>query len=252
MLVARGLDLVAGRVLCAVLDLTVRPGEVWGVLGPNGSGKTTLLHALAGVRPPAAGAVCWSEAPLAGLAPRVRARHVGLLPQHEDGDFWGTVHDYVLLGRYPHAASALAWDAADDAAARAALADMGLEAFGARDYRSLSGGERQRARIAQLLAQAPACLLLDEPLAHLDLRQQGRVLALLRREAAAGRAVGVVLHEALWAARACTHVLLLDGCGHARQGAVAEVLTREAVAALYDCPVHEFAAGGVRYLVPEL
>lgn len=252
-LACAALDLTAqGRILCRGLDLVVAPGELWGVLGPNGSGKTTLMHTLAGVREPDAGAVLWSGRPLASYASRARARHIGLLPQHEHAELWGTALDYVLLGRYPQAESAFAWRDADVREARAALEEAGVAGLASREYGTLSGGERQRVRIAQLLAQEAQCMLLDEPLLHLDLHYQGRVLALMKRLAKQGRAVMMVLHDALWAARACSHVLLLDGAGYASSGPTSELLTRGALERLYGCPLREFVDGTARYLVPEI
>jgi len=91
-------------------------------------------------------------------------------------------------------------------------------------------------RIAQLLAQAPRYLLLDEPLQHLDLRYQIHMLdliAALTRDASHG--VVIVLHDVLWPARVCTHALLLDGTGAARAGAAHEVLTQANLETLFGC-----------------
>lgn len=253
MLTCRDLRLIVDeRVLCADVDVAVEPGALWGVLGPNGSGKTTLMHAFAGVVPPDSGEVCWRGRALADYGSRERARHIGLLPQHEHAEFWGTVLDFVLLGRYPRSESALAWRAEDVRHAQAALELAGVAALAAREYGTLSGGERQRVRIAQLLAQEATCMLLDEPLAHLDLTYQARVLALMKTMAQQGRAVVMVLHDALWAARACSHVLLLDGTGRAISGPAATVLTRGTLEELYGCTLREFVDGGARYLVPEI
>ncbi|MGE5526370.1 MAG: ABC transporter ATP-binding protein [Rhodospirillaceae bacterium] len=253
MLTCRNLGLVVdGRVLCSGLDVAVRPGELWGVLGPNGSGKTTFMHALAGVRPPDEGTVCWGDRALSEYRSRERARYLGLLPQHELGEFWGTVFDFVLLGRYPRSASSLAWQGDDVRHAHAALELAGVAALAAREYGTLSGGERQRVRIAQLLAQEATCMLLDEPLAHLDLTYQARVLTLMKTMAEQGRAVVMVLHDALWAARACSHVLLLDGAGHATTGPAGTLLARGTLERLYGCTLREFVDGAARYLVPEI
>lgn len=253
MLTCRELTLRVGeRALCRGMDFAIAPGDLWGVLGPNGSGKTTLMHALAGVRRPDGGAVCWEGTALDAYRSRERARHIGLLPQHEHAEFWGTVLDFVLLGRYPRSESALAWRTEDFQRAHEALELAGVAPLAARDYATLSGGERQRVRIAQLLAQEPTCMLLDEPLAHLDLTYQARVLALMKSVAGQGRAVMMVLHDALWAARACSHVLLLDGAGRATSGPAATVLTRAALENLYGCRLREFVEGEARYLVPEI
>jgi iron complex transport system ATP-binding protein len=229
---------VAGRTLCSALAFTVQPGEVWGVLGPNGSGKTTLLNVLSGLTPPAGGAVQVDDQPLSNLSETARARAIGLLPQHEESEFWGTVLDYVLLGRFPHAPAWLGWQHDDETVAQAALSQVGLADFAARRYATLSGGERQRVRIAQLLAQAPRYLLLDEPLQHLDLRYQIQMLdllAALARDQQQARGVVIVLHDVLWPARVCTHALLLDGKGGVRAGPARELLTQANLEALFGC-----------------
>ncbi len=235
----KGLTLsVAGRTLCRELAFTVKPGEVWGVLGPNGSGKTTLLNVLSGLMLPARGGIQLDEQPLTALTDIVRARAIGLLPQHEESEFWGTALDYVLLGRFPHAPAWLGWQRDGETVAGAALRQAGLADLATRRYATLSGGERQRVRIAQLLAQAPRYLLLDEPLQHLDLRYQIQVLDLLgglAREKSQARGVVIVLHDVLWPARVCTHALLLDGAGGARAGVACEVLTQANLEALFGC-----------------
>jgi iron complex transport system ATP-binding protein len=77
----RGLAIgIAGRRLCADLDLDVRSGERWVVVGPNGAGKTTLVAVLAGLRAPIAGGVTYEGAALSSLSPRERARKRGWLP----------------------------------------------------------------------------------------------------------------------------------------------------------------------------
>ncbi len=230
---------VAGRTLCRDLEFAVQPGEVWGVLGPNGSGKTTLLNALSGLAAPARGSVTLDGEPIAAVKTITRARAVGALHQHEDSEFWGTVQEYVLLGRFPHASSWLAWQPDDESMAQSALDQLGLASFAQRRYATLSGGERQRVRVAQLLAQAPQYLLLDEPLQHLDLRYQIQLLnllaALARGEPARRRGIVLVLHDVLWPARVCTHALLLDGAGSARTGLASDVLTQANLEALFDC-----------------
>jgi len=244
---------VPERVLCRGLSLAIAPGEIWAVLGRNGSGKTTLLHALAGIAPRPDGAIVLDGQALAAQAARDRAREIGLLLQHEEAEFWGTVLDFVLLGRYPHASSWAGWRSDDEAAAERALAEMNLAAFARRRLASLSGGERQRARIAQVLAQAPRFFLLDEPLQHLDLVHQIRTLALFRDLArTGGRAVAMVLHDALWPARYCTHALLLRDDGEPLAGPARAVLTRPNLERLYGCGLTEVDAGEGSYFVPRV
>ncbi|MEQ1773489.1 MAG: ABC transporter ATP-binding protein [Burkholderiales bacterium] len=248
-LACKGVTLtVEGRTLCRDLEFSVRPGEVWGVLGPNGSGKTTLLNTLAGLVAPAAGSLTMDDQTLTEMNAIARARAVGVLPQHEESEFWGTALEYVSLGCFPNASAWLGWQRDDEVVAQAALARVEMAGFAARRFATLSGGERQRVRLAQLLAQGPRYLLLDEPLQHLDLRYQMQLLT-LAAELAQNKRCGVVmvLHDVLWPTRVCTHALLLDGAGGARAGTASDVLTQKNLEALFGCalqPAGDKAAAG--------
>ena len=172
---------VTGRVLCRNLDLNLRPGQCWGLLGRNGAGKTTLLHTLSGLHPPSRGRVLLQDRKLAELPRRRVAQALGLLLQERDDRFPVTVLDSVLAGRYPYLGPWRWPDANDHSHALDALRQLGLEGLAQRNIQTLSGGERQRVAFAVLLTQAPPILLLDEPVSHLDLAEQTRMLRLIRR-----------------------------------------------------------------------
>ncbi len=251
MLRARDVTIAAGgRTLCRELELTVEPGEVWAVLGCNGSGKTTLLHALAGLAPACAGDIQISGRPLAAYTRRALGRALGILLQREDQEFWGTLGDYVMLGRYPHARAWFGWNADDETALARALAAFDLEPLAAQAYATLSGGERQRARLAQLWAQDPQLLLLDEPLQHLDLRHQLQTLELVQRAVhGAGRAALLVLHDLAFAGR-CDRALLLYGDGRFETGAASSLLQPDRLERLYGCRVRAFGTGADAHFIP--
>ena len=241
---------VGTRVLCRDLELEMVPGELWGVLGCNGSGKTTLLHALAGLAPPASGNIAIEGRALADYSRRQLGRALGILLQREDQEFWGTVRDYVMLGRYPHARALFGWHADDEAAAEHALAAFDLTALAEQTYGTLSGGERQRARLAQLWAQAPRIMLLDEPLQHLDLRHQLQALQLLRKATREeGAAAALVLHDLTFAA-SCDRILMLYGDGRFAAGSAAELLQPERLATLYGCGIRAFGEGAGAHFIP--
>ncbi|HTS55733.1 MAG TPA: ABC transporter ATP-binding protein [Burkholderiales bacterium] len=227
-----------GRVLCQDLSLALFPGQCWAVLGNNGSGKTTLMHALAGVRRPLAGSVRVDDAPLAHMGAAARARRIGLLLQEEPIEFWGSVLDYVSLGRYPHRRSLLGYDPEAERLAHDQLVRVDLETLAGQTLSHLSGGERQRARLALVLTQDPAIYLLDEPLQHLDLRHQMQALDCFTGLARAqGRAVMMVLHDPGLARRRCDHAVLLYDAGPPLAGPTERVLTPENLERLYGVPV---------------
>jgi iron complex transport system ATP-binding protein len=227
-----------GRVLCRGLSFAVFPGQCWAVLGNNGSGKTTLMHALAGVRKPLAGSVRIDDSVLANLGAAARARRIGLLLQEEPTEFWGSVLDYVSLGRYPHRRSLLGYDPEAERLAHSQLDRMDLGPLAGQALSTLSGGERQRARLALVLTQDPAFYLLDEPLQHLDLRHQMQALDCFTGLArASGRAVVMVLHDPALARRRCDHAVLLFDAEVPLAGPAERVLTPDNLERLYGVPV---------------
>ena len=206
------------------VSFEVGHGEAIAVVGANGAGKSTLLAVLAGLALPVRGEVALDGEPLAALPPLVRAQHIGLLPQADEGGFLGSVAAFVALGHYP-------FDATPDLAPL--LAAWELADLAQRPLATLSGGERQRARLAQLAVQRPRIALLDEPLTHLDPAHQARLLAWARSEADAGRSVVLTLHDPNWAACHCDRLLFLHGDGRWQLGTPATLLTPDALEGLY-------------------
>lgn len=243
-----------GKMLCRNLNLAVNPGECWAILGQNGCGKTTLIHALGGLHQLDDGneaRITVDGKPPQDWSRRELARNLGIMLQEEPGEFWGSVHEYVLLGRHPYVKNMFGWQVIDHEIATQAIERMELTSLAHRPLPTLSGGERQRARIALLLAQSPQCYLLDEPLQHLDLRHQLSTMTLFSELARQGKALVMVLHEVGWASRFCNHVLMLFDNGHVLAGSVDEVLNRDNLEALYQCNMTEFVAGVARHFVPE-
>jgi molybdate transport system ATP-binding protein len=165
------------------LQLALRVGaEVLALVGPNGAGKTTLLLALLGVRRPESGRIALGDRPLydseRAIDVPIEQRRLSYVPQ-----------DYSL---FPHLSAlaqvefALAERGVDSSGrgrrqrAQTWLRELGVEALADRKPATLSGGERQRVALARALARAPGALLLDEPLAALDVRTRELVRSFLR------------------------------------------------------------------------
>ncbi len=227
------------------LSFSVAGGEVLCVVGANGAGKSTLLRLVAGLLGPYEGSVTVGGDRLADLDERARARRVAWLPQRERIPPEMTVREYVSLGRAPHTNWLGAMRADDERAVTDAMERVSLTELSSRAVSTLSGGEQRRCGLARALAQGADALLLDEPMASLDLKHQGELCRLVRERAAAGAAVIAVVHELTMAARLADRALLLKDGAALAIGPTAEVMTAERLGAVFDTEVERgFLEGG--------
>ncbi len=182
MLEARALHFAYNSDAAVLHDISVQihAGEILFLLGRNGCGKTTLMRCLSGLLHPAAGEVLLHDRNITSIPPAERARRVGLIPQIHSPAFAYTVHDIVLMGRAPHLRLFDKPGSSDHAAADAALDRVGMLDFRDRPYTQLSGGQRQMVMIARGLTQQCDILLMDEPDAHLDPRNQHLIMEIVR------------------------------------------------------------------------
>ena len=159
-------------------NLTVHERDFIWVVGPNGGGKTTLLKLMLGLLQPASGKVT-----VFGRNPQDVRSRIGYMPQYVDIDphFPVSVMDIVLMGRLGNGHGFGRYSHDDRLAAERALAGVGLEDLGDRHFSTLSGGQQRRLLIARALASEPEILMLDEPMANLDLVVAEDIQALLHR-----------------------------------------------------------------------
>ncbi|MET9464547.1 ABC transporter ATP-binding protein [Streptomyces sp. NPDC006544] len=221
---------IDGQPLLRGIDLTARPGETIGVVGPNGSGKTTLLRCVYGALRPSGGRVVLDGADAASLSVKDRARRVAVVPQDAAGTFGLTVREVVAMGRSPHKRFWEQDGPEDGRRVAEALDTLGAGALAGRRFDELSGGERQRALVARALVQDPVLLALDEPTNHLDIRYQLEILGLVRDLPATAL---LVLHDLNLAALYCDRVYVLAGGRVAASGTPAEVLTEPLLTEVY-------------------
>ncbi len=220
------------------LDLQIRPGEFWGLMGANGIGKTTLMRCLAGLTRADAGRVTLDGQDIGDLPRRVVARRLGMLQQHTAYIFDATVLQTALIGRHPHLGPWGRETPEDIAKARRAIASMDMATLEQRSVTELSGGEARRLAFAALMVQEPEIMLLDEPSNHLDLRHQVSIMSRIGDEVYGnGRLAVAAMHDVNLAATFCSHVLMLFGNGEWQAGSAIEILTEERLERLYQCPV---------------
>lgn len=155
------------------LTFSVGDSEFIGLLGANGSGKSTILKLAGGILRPSAGSIkLWGKT-LHSYKNKDRAKLLCYLPQLLDMNVPFKVRELVNMGLYPY-------DIVPEMTADEALEIVGLKEKSESYMTSLSGGERRRAFIAMTLLQGAGLLLLDEPLANLDIRYQIEIIRLLR------------------------------------------------------------------------
>lgn len=234
---ADGLGVAFGpRSVWSDANLSIEPGEFVAVLGPNGAGKTTLLRVLLGLLRPTAGTV-----QVLGRPPRRGNPSIGYVPQRRPVDaevrLAGT--ELVKLGLTGHR-----WGVGlprSSGEVRRRVADA-IAAVGAHEYAhhpigTLSGGELQRLALAQTIVSDPRLMLLDEPLASLDVRNQVGIAQLVAT-LARSRRIGVLLiaHDVNPLLPLLDRVIYIAR-GKLTIGRPEDIITSEQLSALYDANV---------------
>jgi zinc/manganese transport system ATP-binding protein len=221
---------LGGREVLRDVDFTIRPGEFTGLIGSNGAGKTTLFRVILGLQTPSAGTIR-----VGGAARARRDPIIGYVPQKFllDSDIPLRGRDLVGLGLDAHHLGL-----ARPSRARRRLVDAMLDAVDARGFGDarvgeLSGGEQQRILIAHALISRPKLLLLDEPLANLDLRSGHEVVALLARIAREQQiAILISAHEMNPLLPVMDRIVYLAS-GRAASGTTGEVVRSDVLTELY-------------------
>ena len=231
------------------IDLTVRSGEVIGLIGPNGSGKSTLLKCVANIVRPRAGSVVVDGRDLREIPARQVARRIAYIPQAAGAATHLTVLDAVELGRAPHAGIILR--ERDREQVREVLRIMKLERFAFRRLGELSGGERQLVLIARALVQEAELILLDEPTSALDLRHQLEVSDLIstfRRER--GMAFIVAMHDLNLVQRFADRMHVLSRGKTAAAGPPGTTLTAAVLRSVYEVHAEVRRHGDTVQVIP--
>ncbi|MFV0435672.1 MAG: ATP-binding cassette domain-containing protein [Leucobacter sp.] len=223
-----------GHLIWSEGTFSIPAGSLTAVIGPNGAGKTTMLEVILGLLPAASGTVR-----IFGK-PQARAGDIAYVPQNYTAAAGGALRarDAVMLGL-----TGTRWGIGRTTAAQRQQIEEAMRAVDALDIiehrlQALSGGQRQRVAIAQALVSKPRLLLLDEPLANLDLRNQREVVTLLDRlNSSLDVTIMLVVHD--------LNPLLpvLDGAvylldGHAHYDALDGVVDDALLTHLYGTPLH--------------
>ena len=222
------------------VDIEVAPGVLMAIVGPNGAGKTTLIRAVLGMVKPAAG-----RALVYGRPYEEQRRRVGYVPQRGsvDWDFPTSVLDVVLMGRYGRLGWVRRPGAADKAAAREALEQVGIVELGGRQISQLSGGQQQRVFLARALVQQADVYFMDEPFQGVDATTERAIVELLRELRSRGKTVVAVHHDLQTVPEYFDQVTLLN-VRRIASGPVEEVFTEENLRRTYGGRAAFFGRNG--------
>lgn len=233
---------VRNKSLLEAISFKVKPGEFWAVVGANGAGKSTLMKLLSKEIIPTQGKISFHEKDLKKYSLKELAQKRAVLAQQNVIMLAFTVHDIVLMGRYPF------YDAKpsqrDLSIVNHCLQKVGILHFKDRLYPTLSGGEQQRVQLARTLAQIwevrQGFILLDEPTAGMDLLHQYETFQLAREMSQKGFGVIAVVHDLNFALQYADQVLMLKKGKMFAIGAANEVLTGENIRTAFGVSVRIF------------
>ena len=222
------------------VDLEVPQGTLMAIVGPNGAGKTTLIRAILGMVKAAAG-----QALVHGRPYEEQRLRVAYVPQRGsvDWDFPTNVLDVVLMGRYGRLGWVRRPGAADKAAAREALEQVGISDLAARQISQLSGGQQQRVFLARALVQHADVYFMDEPFQGVDATTERAIVELLRELRSRGRTV-VAVHHDLQTVREYFDQVTLLNVRRIASGPVEEAFTEENLRRTYGGRAAVFGRNG--------
>jgi zinc/manganese transport system ATP-binding protein len=237
---------LGGHDILRGVNAEIAPGEFIGVFGPNGAGKSTLMRCILGLLPPGSGSIS-----VFGEPPGQANRYIGYLPQSrislqgtaltarslvsavEGGNRWGMPWNTRAARNEVERAMELA----------------GMEAYADRPFSVLSGGERQRVALAQALLGQPRLLILDEPLASLDPRNQMRMVECIAKiKATTGATILFIAHDVNPLLGVMDRVMYVAG-GGAAIGSTDDIISSAALSKLYGTEIHVVRADEKIFIV---
>jgi len=238
-------EYISGNPVFREVTCSLAQGEILSVIGPNGCGKTTLLQCILGILELSRGAIVISA-----------GQRIGYVPQEHHAPFPYTVKEMVVMGRAHRIGLFSVPKKEDEDAAMRWLEALSITRLAEKPYTEISGGEKQLVRIARALASGGAVLLLDEPAASLDFKNQQLILEVLRKLShEKTRAIIMTTHHPQHALSVSDKVLLMSSGIHPPiYGNTADVLTEENVKRIYgvDAKIISLAHehGAIKGVIP--
>lgn len=232
---------LSGRTVLEDVSFELRPGEFCGLIGSNGAGKTTLLRAILGLQKFSKGKILFNGTPL-----RSGSAEIGYVPQKSsiDPDLPLRARDLVALGLDGNRLGVPLGSGRRQQRVDEILAAVGAESFADQRLGNLSGGQQQRILIAHALIKQPRLLLLDEPLANLDISSVADIVHALGKLCHQyGVSLLLSAHDMNPLMKMMTRTVYLAN-GKAVSGETADVVQPEVLTKLYGYPINVVRSQG--------
>ncbi len=245
---------VPGKRILDSISISVEVGRRLFIVGPNGAGKTTLLKCLCRIIDDYSGQIIIKDKDLRQYSQKKLASVLTYVPQSLPSDIQFTVHQFILMARYPHLSPFSVISQQDEQSVHTAMEMTHTTAFADRLMATLSGGERQQVSIAAALAQQAEIFLLDEPATYLDYRHQRDIHALLMKiNKTLGITIICVTHDLNSAILSADEMIALQEGKIVFHGSPAEIMNEKILEDIYS-KKFTFAshpATGQKIIVPD-
>ena len=198
------------KVLGREINLSIRPGELIGLVGQNGVGKSTFIRTICGLQPALSGQVLLDGRSTVDISPKEIAKKVSVVLTGKPDSLNLSVLELIALGRHPYSGWLGNLKADDRKKIDEAISQMEINYLAKKRLFELSDGQLQKVMIARALAQDTDLIILDEPTSHLDLKNKIEVLHLLKKIAQSGKGVLISTHEIQLSAQVCDQFWCMD------------------------------------------
>jgi len=228
-------------------------GKVTVILGPNGSGKSTLFKCIIGIWKPYKGSIYANGKEINKLSYLERAKIFSVIPQEHEITFPYSVFDMVITGRAPYIGLFSCPKKRDYEKTEIALKVLGIYHLKDKPYNKISGGERQLVLIARALAQSAPFMLLDEPVSHLDFRNQIKVLLKIKELTYKNKITALVtLHDPNLASFFADKLVVIKNGKIVAEGKPQEILNEKLIEEVYGIKINLIQNNGFNLICPVL
>lgn len=234
------------------LSCEFEPGHIYGILGPNGSGKTSLLRAILKFNNIDSGSITLCGRNIDDISRRELSRLISLVPQNTSLDTDFSTYDVVMTGRNPHQNIWRTTSSVDKTIVADAMSFTNITHLSDRPFSQLSGGEAQRTCVSRSIAQTTRWIILDEPVASLDIKNQSDIISnLCRLHTQQKVSVIMVLHDINLAYSCCDRIKMLYDGKILYEGTTEETITSARLSKLYGINFRQLEDNVSKYFFPE-